>query len=988
MTVDLLLLFLARSGALLCVTLLLSSALRKYPAIRLAGCRMALVAMVALAITLPWNGLPRQENPSVEVAWQPFASTAVSVASGVVGVASPAGINHRALTMRDAAEDLRVSKDDPSPFAIRLWWSGVLLMACRLLFGVVSLRRTGFESWQVTDQRVLSLLRKICADARVPLPRVVEGESVLNPFVSGAFRPAIYLPCGWYEDKDEETVHAVLRHEVAHIAGGDLRWGLAYRVLLVLFWPQLLLWLIEKPMTTAEEELCDRRVLASGMPDHRYAACLLRLKEQMGKQQVPFLGIGAVSGRSSLAGRVEAILDSRRAGTFEVSLVNKLVALAAALVVAAWGTVAIARSLPEDRAARGAYETTISVLADGKPVRNCEAWVDALGPGTGHVVRQLKVVDGEVIVPKIFPSHSFGVCHFWVRAPGRGLGVALLWPAKHKVTSLELPVACTYSGHLIGSDHQPVANMAICLDRVSTAEATASMLGVKDKAVLAITDASGTFTFRDMPPDAQLTLRANDKRYYLNYNQGLTQRSPNEYEYLERFTLEDACSIRGTVRRNGHGVSGVTIEASVRRPDKQSHVYVGGAAVTGPDGRYVIDGIGSGIGDVEVWVPKPLNDEVTAVAREGITLQPGDHLEHVDFALIPGAVVEGSLWGPLGQLLPGRMVSIQGPGHSRLDRMTDAQGRYRFVVPPGVQKLFTNSIRHEAKTEFTVRDGENAHVDLHMELARWPSTDRGINRDEDKIETVDWSSDGVLGTPADPMTPVKLQSGVIAQVVYVQYGNSIWAPDGGVIDGALLSKYPPLRLSATNRNRLVMCVGLQNVNTDSYSFKACLPPVVVGGVGRPLSAFGAATDHVFIGLNGLSQHQVATVACGIASEFFQRSMWASWNQPPFYMQSWPPHPQEFMIMPEEWGKGQVDLLLEIPTWCLAMDRKVVAMDANGGHFVQESSSTEPLTNKSERSVVGRFGFSGGDTRMVDHAEVWLRNYEWITFRGIHLSPNH
>ena len=123
-------------------------------------------------------------------------------------------------------------------------------------------------------------------------------EAVTSPFVLGLIRPRIYLPF----TLAEKDLDAVVAHEKAHIARGDVLWKLLGYLFLCVYWFNPLVWLAYILFCRDIEFACDERVigqlaieeraaysealLAASMPKARIAACPLAFGEGNVKERI------------------------------------------------------------------------------------------------------------------------------------------------------------------------------------------------------------------------------------------------------------------------------------------------------------------------------------------------------------------------------------------------------------------------------------------------------------------------------------------------------------------------------------------------------------------------------------------------------------------------------------------------------------------------------------------------------------------------------
>jgi TonB family protein len=193
----------------------------------------------------------------------------------------------------------------PIPWASYLWMAGAALALARFLAGAARVawlarhaRPAGYA------QRAMEGLR---ADSRV---RVLDGPAVPVPLTWGILRPVILLPDGarhWPLDR----LTAVLRHELAHIARGDLAAQYLAQACCCLYWFQPLVWLAARRHRRERELACDDAVLATGMAAHEYASHLVEVTRSLGARRARGLNAPAMAGSPHLESRVRALFAAR-----------------------------------------------------------------------------------------------------------------------------------------------------------------------------------------------------------------------------------------------------------------------------------------------------------------------------------------------------------------------------------------------------------------------------------------------------------------------------------------------------------------------------------------------------------------------------------------------------------------------------------------------------------------------------------------------------
>lgn len=218
------------------------------------------------------------------------------------------------------------------------------------------------------------MLRALCRDLRAQPPLLLANARVRSPFLAGLRRPAILLPAGYQAEFDPPALRAVLIHELTHLQRHDCAWNLLARVTGALLWVQPLLWVVRRRLEQAGEEICDQAVLQLEVNPRAYADCLLRLAERLlPSPPERAAGLGVVPFRSSLARRIEQIMDGSRRRSLHLAF-----RLRAAIAVGAACAVGVGLSFVSAAPSwRGAVKAHQPMNAPEKP---------AGGPVSGRVL--------------------------------------------------------------------------------------------------------------------------------------------------------------------------------------------------------------------------------------------------------------------------------------------------------------------------------------------------------------------------------------------------------------------------------------------------------------------------------------------------------------------------------------------------------------------------------------------------------------------------
>jgi len=226
--------------------------------------------------------------------------------------------------------------------AYLIWILGGLLLGFRLLYGW-RLVRTLRTSCQWLDSREFeSLFRSVSETLSLrDLPPIATSSAVQIPVVAGMWRPIILLPERMTETFSREQLHEMLVHECAHIVRRDPYVAFLQRLAGMVFWPHPLVYLLNRNLSRAREELCDNYVLRQCSP-HNYAQTLLAvaqscalMKRPLTPPTHPMTQLALVTPHWKLEHRIAGLLDESRSRATSAAWVP---AVAAGLLLCTFGT--------------------------------------------------------------------------------------------------------------------------------------------------------------------------------------------------------------------------------------------------------------------------------------------------------------------------------------------------------------------------------------------------------------------------------------------------------------------------------------------------------------------------------------------------------------------------------------------------------------------------------------------------------------------------
>ena len=158
--------------------------------------------------------------------------------------------------------------------------------------------------------RLIGILREIRHDnGSSGRLRIYTVSMNISPFLTGFFRPAIYIPVDTYSDEELELVIA---HETEHYKRGDLYRRLLIAVLNCVNWFNPVYRYILKKLVQQTEHACDEAVTGKldGRANKIYGYMILKTAEESGKNEIMSIGLGSDAG--NLKRRIEMIMNNNR----------------------------------------------------------------------------------------------------------------------------------------------------------------------------------------------------------------------------------------------------------------------------------------------------------------------------------------------------------------------------------------------------------------------------------------------------------------------------------------------------------------------------------------------------------------------------------------------------------------------------------------------------------------------------------------------------
>ncbi len=266
----------------------------------------------------------------------------------------PSGPFHLALNSADTISE------SPRPWhhwIAPAWATGFTLLILRLLFAQLLLRRVA-RGCTVATAAFSVPLHATCTQLglRQRITLLLDEKRTI-PVVWGVFRPRLLLPAEARAWSDEQ-LRSVLLHELAHIRRRDALVQWLTQIACALHWWNPLVWLAAWRLHVERERACDDLVLATGVRPSTYAGHLLHVATKLSPGRWTSACGLAMARRSSLEGRLVAVLSER--------LNRRGVSAALAALALALGA-GIAIPIAMLRAAESEKPTTDGITTNAEP---------------------------------------------------------------------------------------------------------------------------------------------------------------------------------------------------------------------------------------------------------------------------------------------------------------------------------------------------------------------------------------------------------------------------------------------------------------------------------------------------------------------------------------------------------------------------------------------------------------------------------------------
>lgn len=220
------------------------------------------------------------------------------------------------------------------PWLVAAWTVGVLVMATRMVVGLVGVCwLTG--SGRAVGPGIQACARRLCRRLRLhPDTPVLLSTQVTEATALGFFRPMVLLPAAWVVQLPPEVLEAVIAHELSHIRRWDLWVNLFQRVVEVLLFFHPVVWWLSHRLRVEREMCCDELAVSVTGERLAYVKALERVARQRLTCVRPAYGAGIGDEKMALLNRVRYLLGVGPGKQFNLAWPAGV--LASSVLIASW----------------------------------------------------------------------------------------------------------------------------------------------------------------------------------------------------------------------------------------------------------------------------------------------------------------------------------------------------------------------------------------------------------------------------------------------------------------------------------------------------------------------------------------------------------------------------------------------------------------------------------------------------------------------------
>jgi beta-lactamase regulating signal transducer with metallopeptidase domain/protocatechuate 3,4-dioxygenase beta subunit len=641
---------------------------------------------------------------------------------------------------------------DRKTMLVGAWLAGMLAMSgllfgkwlhyCKIFRRCAVAADPGLESLAVQLAERLGLRCKV---------RVMVVSEPIGPAVFGVLQPIVVLPEVVVSQKTLIEIEPILAHELVHIRRGDAYWGLLQLIVEVLWWFHPLVWWANRELCRERERCCDEEVVAGlQYRPATYARCLVDVLE-LKRHWQPMLASPGVRSVDITSKRLEDIMTRSNRfhartprWTWALLFIVAMVFLpGGAMVIAQNDTApkdpptqekkptAVGESSPtqETKAAAPAadepaptVEETVAiqiVTPDDKPIANTEftalngvlqtAHYQTDAEGLLHVAPkwlEKETLSNTPIYSVLLQSEK-GLGWYAFKAveikednaknnrDGRQTGVHYRSMTEIPKKIVIFPCDQLIEGDIVDSKDNPLAHVPVQIDRLEQ-ETNGPFWGNAwqnpdcDSIMQTVSDDHGHYKVY-VPKYEKCSATAKHPDYMM-----ISVEYPFKAEKGGKIVLSrPAAKIHGRVIDT---TTGKPIQGAVIGADSYEH-FMTRCAISDEEGRYTLSSLCPFSWNVYFY-RHPQKPELVAVREESVDVKAGESAE-IDVQVTQGRVLQGQVMDamqktPIPNLSVGCYDAMRIPNNGErewyraghLICRTDAEGRFKFYVPPGKSHVY------------------------------------------------------------------------------------------------------------------------------------------------------------------------------------------------------------------------------------------------------------------------------------------------------------
>ena len=219
------------------------------------------------------------------------------------------------------------------PFAgvlLVLWAAGSFVSLVRLILGLHAMSLVRHSAKPPAPESMAPLRHRLAAALGCNLPEILVSEQVGVPVALGCLRSIVLLPACFLERFNDYQLFQMLVHECAHALRRDTLAGIYQRLLAGVLWFHPLIYIANRFLDRAREEVCDNYVLQF-VPSGEYSRTLLLVAQSLSPMPNRWFAPTVIRSAYQLENRVAGLLNPRRSIT--TRLTSKKMAVIAAGVI-------------------------------------------------------------------------------------------------------------------------------------------------------------------------------------------------------------------------------------------------------------------------------------------------------------------------------------------------------------------------------------------------------------------------------------------------------------------------------------------------------------------------------------------------------------------------------------------------------------------------------------------------------------------------------